>query len=198
MDTNENSSSNGFVAWEYTDIYVDRNLATMYTDCYQNFGWTLIDQNERNYISDIGAPQFVPISNIAGAVQSGGERVNLKFKRNSRLPNKIQLNKLQQECEDALTSIDRLENRKMATTTGPLLGFGILGGGATALSVYAFTIASIPLCVLFAAVGFVGFLAAYMSFAKGSAKKTAKINPEIQGQFDTVYRTCEQANALLA
>jgi len=53
-----NIKENSFVAWEYADISVNRNHAPLYTDCYQNFGWILIEQCAMHYTPD------VPVNNV--------------------------------------------------------------------------------------------------------------------------------------
>jgi len=194
-----NIKENGFVAWEYADISVNRNHAPLYTDCYQNFGWILIEQCAMHYTPD------VPVNNVytnhhASVPTTGNdqEMVKLKFKRDSRLPNRIQLEQLQHKCEGALSSIQHLENTKSAYFMGPTIGFGGIGGLFLGLSIYNFVSANIPLCALFAIISLAGWAAAYYFFAKVQPNKNAQIAPQIQEQFEIVYQTCEQANTLLA
>ena len=195
----DNTNENGFVAWEYADINVNRNQAPLYADCYRNFGWTLIEQCELHYTPDV--PSYSPYSSRntpTHTVTHEQEMVRLKFKRDSRLPHKIQLGQLQQKCDSALSSIQRLENTKSAYSMGSTIGFGIVGAAFLGLSIFNFVSANIPLCVLFAVISVAGWAAAFYFFAKVQPKKNAQINPRIQEQFNIVYQTCEQANALLA
>ena len=194
-----NINKNEFIAWEYVDVNVKRNNATLYTDSYENFGWILIEQCEINYapnvsVSNVQLSDYTPTS----TTRNENEIVKLKFKRDSKLPNRIELDQLQQKCEEALSSVQKLEDKKAAHFMGPIIGFGIVGALFLILSILNFVSANIILCVLSAVFSIIGWVAAYVAFAKVYPKKNAKFNPRINEQFETIYRTCEQANALLA
>jgi len=193
-----NIKENGYIAWEYADINVNRNHAPLYKDCYQNFGWTLIEQCDMHYAPDMQIYN-VPVNYSTSTPTAGHdhEMVKLKFKRDSRLPNKIQLEQLQHKCDGALSSIQRLENTKSASFMGPIIGFGGVGALFVGLSIFNFVSANILLCVLFAIISLVGWFAAYYVFAKVQPSKNAQITPRIQEQFEIIYQTCEHANALL-
>lgn len=193
-----NIKENSFIAWEYADINVNRNHAPLYTDCYQNFGWILIEQCARHYTPDVPAYNVTTIHNpSAPATGNDHEMVKLKFKRDSRLPNKIQLEQLQRKCESALSSIQHLENTKSAYFMGSTIGFGGVGALFLGLSIFNFVSANIPLCMLFTIISLVGWAMAYYFFAKVQPNKNAQITPRIQEQFEIIYQTCEQANTLL-
>jgi len=194
-----NIKENGFIAWEYADINVNRNHAPLYTDCYKNFGWILIEQCETHYTPDVPIHNVPTTHNTSGhTARHDQEMVKLKFKRDSRLPNKIQLEQLQHKCEGALSSIQHLENTKSAYFMGPTIGFGGIGALFMGLSIFNLVSANIPLCVLFAILSLVGWAAAYFFFAKVHPNKNAQITPKIEEQFEIIYQTCEQANTLLA
>ena len=194
-----NKNENEFKAWEYVDVNVKRNQATLYTDCYRNFGWNLIEQCEIHPSATV--PSYNTTENINVAtptVKSENDFVKLKFKRDSKLANKIEITELQEKCEEALSTIQTIENKKSAFFMGPIIGFGIVGALFIGLSIFNFVSANILLCVVFAICSLIGWGAAYFAFAKVHPKKSEKYSPRIKEQFDTIYRTCEQANALLA
>ena len=184
---------NNFVAWEYIDVDVKRNNVPLYKDCYQNFGWVFIEQCETHYAPD------VPYHNASTAPtgQHEQERVKLKFKRDSKLPNKSKVEQLQNRCEGALSSIQRLENEKSARFMGPTIGFGGVGAVFLGVAIFNFTRANTTFAIVAAIISLVGWAAAYYFFANVNPKKNAQINPQIQEQFEIVYQTCEKANGLL-
>jgi len=158
---------NGFIAWEYAGISVNRNHAPLYTDCYQNFGWILTSQDAIHDTLDVASNNIYPSYHMSTPTTGNDqEMVTLKFKRDSRLPNRIQLEQLQHQCEGALSSIQHLENTKSAYFIGPTIGFGGIGALFLGLSIYKFVSANIPLCAFFAIISLVGWAAAYYFFAK--------------------------------
>ena len=193
-----NTKEKNFVAWEYIDVDVKRNNAPLYMDCYQNFGWIFIEQCATHYTPDVPTHNASMSTDVAThGVRHDQEMVKLKFKRDSKLPNKIQVEQLQHRCEGALSSIQRLENTKSARFIGSTIGFGIVGALSMGVSIFNFINGNIPLCVFFAVTSLVGWAAAYCFFAKVNPKKNEQINPQIKEQFEVVYQTCEQANSLL-
>ena len=193
-----NVKGNDFVAWEYTDIDVKRSSATLYKDCYQNFGWIFIEQCELYQSPEIPHHNVVTGNHTqAAVVVNEQEMVKLKFRRNSRLENKSQVEQLQHRCENALTSINSLENKKSAYFMGPIMGFGGVGAAFLGFSIFNFAHANIPLGAVSAVISLASWIAAYCFFAKISPKKKEHINPQIKEQFEIVYQTCEQASGLL-
>jgi hypothetical protein len=61
------------VGFEYKDVTIKRELASLYADSYPNFGWTLEDTTS-------------PLSSI--------NSVTMKFKRDRKLRNKVELTRL--------------------------------------------------------------------------------------------------------
>ena len=193
-----NSKEKEFVAWEYDDINVKKKNVALYTDCYQNFGWILIEECALHYTPDV--PQSNVSVNHETSTPTVGldhEMVKLKFKRDSRLPNKVKLEQLQEQCEGALSSIQHLENEKSGRFMGFTIGLGIVGALFLGLSIFNFASANIVLGVLFAVISLIGWVAAFFVSTKVQPNVNAKINLRIKEQFEVVYQLCEQANSLL-
>ena len=198
------SNKENFVAYEYKNATVKRNSAGMYIDCMGNFGWTLVE-TEYDF-----QPQFTNLNpvnlgkNIATAAQSYGETADpsetltLKFKRDRRIENKQQLDKLEREYEEALSAINKVERKNSAHTMGISLGTGIIGTVFIGLAVYNFVFSNTVLGVVFAAIGAVGWAIGFFSNMKIGKKKSAQTEPYVQEQLNIVYSTCEKAHALLA
>jgi len=193
-----NVKGNDFVAWEYMDIDVKRSNATRYADCYENFGWVFIEQCEINPAPEVPHHNVATSNNTSASVASHDqEMVKLKFKRDSRLANKSQVEQLQHRCEGALASINGLENKKSAYFMGPIIGFGGVGAVFLGYSIFNFAHANSSLGLVSAVISLASWVAAYYFFSKVSPKKQEQINPKIKEQLEIVYQTCEQANGLL-
>ena len=199
------SNKENFVAYEYKDITVKRNSAGMYIDCMENFGWTLVEND--GYDVQALLTNLNPVNlgkNIASVAQSFGETADpsetmtLKFKRDRRIENKQQLDKLERDYEEALAAIHKVERKNVAQTMGISLGTGIIGTVFISLAVYNFVFSNIVLGVLFAAVGAVGWAIGFFSNMKIGKKKSSQTEPYVEEQLNIVYSACEKAHALLA
>ena len=199
------SNRENFVAYEYKNVNVKRNSMEQYIDCMENFGWTLVDGE--GYSAQALRSSLNPVNlgiNIANVAQNHGEHVEdsvpvmLQFKRDRRIENKQQLDKLEIEYVEALSAIDRIERKNSAHTMGVSLGTGIVGAVFVGLSVYNFVAANIVLGVVFAVIGAIGWTIGFFSNRKVGSKKSTQAEPHVQAQLDIVYSACEKAHALLA
>ena len=181
------SNKENFVAYEYKNVTVKRNSAGMYIDCMENFGWTLVEND--GYDVQALLTKLNPVNlgkNIANAAQSFGETADpsetmtLKFKRDRRIENKPQLEKLEREYEESLSAINKAERKNVAQTMGISLGTGIIGTVFIGLAVYNFIFSNIVLGVLFAAVGAVGWAIGFFSNMKVGKKKSVQTEPYVQ------------------
>lgn len=142
--------------------------------------------------------------NIASAAQSfaettdGTETAMLIFKRNRRIENKHELDRLERKCEEALSAISRLERKNNAQSMGVALGTGIIGAAFIGLAVYNFIFSNIALGVVFAIIGAIGGAVGFFSNRKIGRKKAVQTEPQIQEQLNIAHSACEQAHALLA
>jgi len=165
-----------FIAYEYKDVTVRRDMEALYADSLPSFGWKLE-----------GTSPALSISTV-----------NLKFKRNRRITNKAELTRLQREFENHMSEIEKLEDSKMIAPSAVAYGIGIVGAAFMAGSVFAITAATplIPLCIILAVPGFIGWILPYFLFKKIKQSKTEKVSPLIDRQYDAIYETCEKANRL--
>ncbi|MNC67295.1 hypothetical protein D3C75_1177780 [compost metagenome] len=74
---------------------------------------------------------------------------------------------------------------------------GVIGTSFMAGSVFANQADMLPLSIILAVPGFVGWIIPYFLFSSISKKKTNKVAPLIDQKFDKIYEVCEKANALL-
>ena len=78
MSETKERNENSFVAYEYSTITVKRDIEPLYSDCYRNFGWIPMENRE---ISMIDA-----------------DRVALRFKRDRKIKNRMEVHALQRKC----------------------------------------------------------------------------------------------------
>ena len=166
-----------FVGYEYQSITVTPAMESVYTDGYENFGW---------------------IREEASVLQMGKEAVYLKFKSDRKIRNKAELTRLQRQFEACVGEMISLEKAKNANAMITAFTIGILGcaflGGAT----FAYLAGMLPLMIILAVPGFIGWILPYFCYHSILAKRSARNAPLIDKIHDEIYDVCEKANHLLA
>ena len=170
----EPSNVKNFVGYEYTTVTAKIGLENMLIDGYTNFGW----------ISE-------------GRKVSGLNTITLRFKRNRKIRNKAELSRLQRNFDKHWKQIEALEASKTSSAQIVALSIGFVGTAALAGAMFAYLAGMLPLMVVLAIPGFMGWILPYFVHKSRLRKKTEAITPIIEGQYDTIYEICEQANHLL-
>lgn len=173
-----NTAGNGFVGYEYKDMTAPRDMEAVYVDGYTNFGWSLEGSDSLSTLQGTGT-------------------VNLKFKRDRKTRNKAELTRLQRQFEACATEIISLERSKSVTASIVAYALGIFGSAFLAGSVFAYIGGLLPLSIILAVPGFLGWIVPYFAYRKLKKDKTAKLSPIIEQKYDEIYTTCEKANGLL-
>ncbi|MEK3685250.1 hypothetical protein [Paenibacillus sp. FSL R10-2736] len=179
----EERMDNGFVAFEYITVQADQELAQLYKDCYKNLGWIQAEENTQRQVP--GAAYIKPGS------------VALKFKRDRTIRKVDGIERLQQECDHALTSIKRLEKAKTSRAIINALITGLIGTCFVGGAVFSYLDSRILLCIFLGLIGFAGWGAAYPLYNNVYNKVTAEAGPLIEEQYERLYQACEQASRLL-
>lgn len=170
--------SNNFIGYEYRDVSVDSALESLYVDSYENFGW----QFQGRSATPIGAP--------IGTIY-------LKFKRDRKICNKIELTRLQRQFDSCASQIMRMERSKSSHASIIAFTIGILGTAIMAGATFAYLGGFMILCTILAIPGFLGWILPYFAYQKSYAKKEAVVTPLIESKYDELYEVCEKGNALL-
>lgn len=167
-----------FTSYEYKEITVHSEKASLYLDCYESFGWRQ-DEN------------FPP--------KESGEKITLKLKRDRRLVNKTELTRLQRHFEADMEEIDALERSKSGTATAWALAVGLLGTVLMAGSVFAIAASppKVGLCALLGVPAIAGWLATYFVYRQAKLKRTRQVEPFISAKMEEVYTLCEKGQSLL-
>lgn len=186
----KNSETKDFIAYEYLSLNVKAEKEPLYIDCYENFGWILINNTalvdkEDYYLNHYNIPD--------------NRVVNIKLKRDRKIKNKAQLLSLQRKLEIALKEIEKLE--KAPSTTGMIwaIMIGMIGTVFLAISVFAIT-ATNPLYILgtiFGIIGIVGWILPYFIYKEIKDKHEKENVTLIEEQYNTIYDSCSQAKKLI-
>ena len=128
---------------------------------------------------------------------TGINSVILKLQRDRKIRNRTALCDLQRKCEDAFSLIEKLESTKAAKAMAASLGVGIMGTVFMAGSVFAYLAYMIPLCVILAIPGFIGWVLPYYLYKKFLKQSTEKVSTMIDRNYDLIYEACEKAAQLL-
>ena len=169
-------SIGNFVGYEYQDVTAKRSMASLYSDGYENFGWSLESAED-----------------IAGKINS----VILRFKRDRKIRNKAELTRLQHGFDACISSITALEASKYTRASVIAFSVGILGTIFMAGSVFSITAGLILPCVLLAIPAFVGWGLPYFLYRGTVRKKAEEVTPLMEQKYDELYHLCEKASHLL-
>jgi hypothetical protein len=170
------SEKKDYVGYEYRDVTVKEKLVSVYVDNYQNFGWQLE-----------GITDSMP----------GIAEVTLKLKRDRKVVNKAELTRLQRQFESCMNEILTLENSKVVGAEITAYTTGVLGTAFMAGSVFAYLGGILPLSIVLAIPGFMGWILPYFLFCNVRKKKTEAVEPFINQKYDEIYQVCEKGCALL-
>ncbi len=165
-----------FIGYEYKDVTVKRSMEAVYTDGYTNFGWALEGTS-------------VPLQSVGSVV--------MKFKRDRKIRNKAELSRLQRQFEACVNEIENLEQSKYIGSSAAAFTIGIVGTAFMAGSVFSFIAGMLPLSILLAVPGFVGWIIPYFCYLAIQKRKTDQVTPLIDQKYDEIYEVCEKANNLI-
>ncbi|MDE6259470.1 MAG: hypothetical protein K2M42_01205 [Oscillospiraceae bacterium] len=166
----------GFTAYEYTEVTTQRRLESVYTDSYPSFGWQLEGSST--------PPQ-------------GSTFVVLRFKRNRKLRNKLELSRLQRQFDIGVDKIKSLERSKVFQAAAVAYLVGVIGTAFMAGSVFCFLAGHILPSVTLAIPGFLGWIAPYLLYRTICKRKSVEVTPMIDQKYDEIYAVCEKASHLV-
>lgn len=188
----KNSKNLDFVAYEYLNVNVPSEKEPLYMDCYENFGWIPVNTKSSSLIDK--EDYYINNSNV-----NNNKLVNLKFKRDRKIPNKAKIISLQNKCETSLKKISTLEKEphKKGAIYASLNAF--VGTIFMAISVFAVSHTN-PNYILTFIAGFIGIAIWCLSYViyKKIKTKQEKINTSmIEEEYNIIYDSCEQSKKLL-
>lgn len=181
-----NFDKKDFIAYEYLSLNVKSNLEPLYIDCYENFGWILV-HNAGLVDKDDYYLNHYNINN---------ETVNIKFKRDRKIKNKLKLVPLQKQLEISLKKLEKLEKEPTSHGVSLSITVGIIGIIFIILSIITFSKLKI-LGILCAVISTIGLILPYFIYKDIKAKYEQKNIPLIESEYDKIYESCKTAKKLL-
>jgi hypothetical protein len=177
-------NGSAFVGYEYKEIVTNANKISFLIDGYKSFGW-IIDENFNNNL------------NISRHLTNANEVI--RFKRNRKIVNKMELTRLQRNFEFCLKEIDHFEKSKTSKATMYALILGIIGTVFMTGSVFAVSAdpPNIALCIVMAIPAFVGWILPYFVYRNVVREKSEKFDILIEEKQEEIYEICEKGNKLL-
>lgn len=195
-----------FTNYEYKSVVVNRDKESVWKDSYQNMGWEL-EKSQPAIVKHVFGPiriMIAPLAIIPGtpfakmAVDHKSEtKVELTFKRNRNLDNKAEINRLQLKFESAVKTIGQLEDSRITGAATASYMIGLLGTIFMAGSVFSYLGGFLLPSIVLAVPGFICWLVSYFAYRGFKDKKTRKVAPMIEEQYDTIYDICQKANVLI-
>lgn len=172
------SREHEFIGYEYKEIMVRRQCASIYVDGYQHFGW-IPDANhkaheEKRYIS-------------------------IGLKRDRKLVNHMELTRLQRNFEACMHEIEMLERSQICVPRIKGVVAATIGTVFMAGATFAVTHEPplILLCAILSVPGFLGWIATPFVYRWANRVKAQQIKPLIQEKHAQIYQLCEKGNRLL-
>jgi len=167
------------VSYDYKTIKVKRSIETLVCDTYENLGWELTNT-----------------SSVEGSLFY----INLSFKRNRKLENKVELLKLQEKADSIVATIENLQAKKKNAGMIGALSTGIAGalvfGGGMSMTMLLKGVAPIIGGIALGLVGAGICALAYPLFKKINKRKNTEIQPILESEYDKLSDICEQAAKL--
>ena len=167
-----------FVGYEYKELPPCGDKTSLYLDSYQCFGWTLDEHAGEDALRGKG---------------------RLLLKRDRKIINKMELTRLQRHFESCLRELDELERSKTSQATICSVTVGLLGTAFLAGATFAVTHTPplIPLTILLAIPGFIGWIVPYFLYRGMVSRRTKVVTELIERKYDEIYEICEKGHQLL-
>lgn len=164
------------ITYDYKTIKVKRSIETLVTDTYESLGWSLTGT-----------------SSVEGSLFY----VNLSFKRDRKIENKVELLKLQDKADSVISNIELLQSRKKNAGQIGALTTGIMGaltfGGGMSMSILLHGVGYMICGIALGIVGAGICALAYPLFKKINKKKHIEIQPILETEYDKLADICEEA-----
>lgn len=168
----------GHIGYEYKDVTIDRRQMELYTDAYQNFGWT-------------------PEGTVTPPL-SRSNAIMLTFKRDRRIANITELTRLERHFEACADEVHTLEHKAASSASIGAFSVAAIATALLAGAMLAFLTGAIPLMVALAIPGFLGWILPCFCYKTIRKNKDARIAPLIERKLDELYDICKRGNTLLA
>ena len=191
-----------YIGYEYKTVTVRAEIESLWVDSQRSFGWEL-EKKEKAIIKHVWGPlrvMLAPLALLPGSQcdklivdRESDKKVVLTFKRDKKIENKEKLNRLESGFERTAAALDALESSKTTSGTVAAYTVGLVGTVFMGLSMFSYLGGMLPLCILLAVPGFVGWILPFFLKKTLVSKKTQLVQPEIERQYEDIYSVCQEA-----
>lgn len=167
------------ITFDYKTVKVKREMETMVCDAYENLGWELT-----NTSTSEGNPFCV----------------NLSFKRNRKIENKMELLKLQQKIDASLIDIESFQNKRKNAGLISAISMGTVGtlifGGGLSMCLCLTGVGYLAGGIVLGVVGAITCGLTYLVYKEIRKKKVEDLTPIIESELDNLADLCEKASEI--
>lgn len=169
-----------FVTYEYLTKTIERNEKGAISDLYRSLGWEVVDENS------------ISLSKVC-----------IHFKRDRKIRDKSELNRLQKKAEKVLLLNVNLEKSKKKAPTLFAYLFGsisalVMGGGMSLTMIENLDRTAFIIGIIIGIVGIVLCSVNYFIYSKMLIRRSNKINPLIEENEEKIATICEQGQLLIS
>lgn len=195
-----------YVGYEYKNVTTRKEMESVVTDGYINFGWRL-EKSTPTVVKHIWGPIRVilaPLALLPGTPfgkmiqdHKSETKVDLHLKRNKAITSKNELNRLQIQFEKIIDGINSLEESKTIGASVAAYIVGIVGTVCMGLSTFSYLADNLQACIILAVPGFLGWILSAVVFKLMKNKRSNKVMSMIGEKYESATQLCEKAFSLL-
>lgn len=195
-----------YIGYDYKEMTVSKKFEPVWKDSYINFGWEIeksqpaIEKHAWGPIRVMAAPLAILHGEMfKNMVEDhvSTNKVELKMKRDRKIQNRNELNRLQVSLDTTLNEMEHLEATKTYGASVVACIIGLIGTVCMAFSMFSYLASNMAGCVGFAIVAFVGWIMSYVSYILLKKKREAVVDKETEVKYDTINNICMQAHELV-
>lgn len=194
-----------YIGYDYKEVTVSKKLESAWKDSYTNFGWELevcqpaVEKGVWKPLRIMIAPLAVlPGQFFKNMVRDhvSATKAELKLKRDRKIQNKNELNRLQVSLEATLNEMEHLEESKTMGASVAAYIIGLSGTVCMALSMFCYLAPNMAGCIGFAVPAFIGWMFSYVAYILIKNRTEKIVDKEIEIKYDAVNEICMQAHKL--
>ena len=169
-----------YITYEYMTKTVKKVEQSKVMDIYEAFGWEIANVVNQDYLNN----------------------VTITFKRDRKLKNKQEINRLQRSADETLTNLHQLEKAKTQSAFIFSLIFGIigslvLGGGMSCIMTIENNKLAMIIGIVLGVIGIIMCAINYSIYKKMVSKNITKVMSEMDALEEKLADICENADVLL-
>lgn len=190
------SEQKNFTGYEYKQVTVDKGLESLWKDSMENFGWH-VETSEAKTVKHLPFALWImaaPLSLLPWrpfqkqlSDHASDSKVEITFKRDRKIAQKQELNRLEEQYAHCARAIESLESSKGMTASVASVLVGIVGTACLAVATFAWLAGMTPAFLIAAVPGFLGWIIPYFLYRSMKASKERDNAPKVEAQHESIY-----------